>query len=190
MTLENYSDFGVRDLFESIHNKAKNFIKLQSNFRTPKYVFTRIFRIFYAIKERNLRVVLEILDTFFHCKKDFIKENWPHCVIWDERRRDIEMSWGCTRGLDTIQIPVSHQFVTNAPGSCNRHLKNPRSWPQSLHKSFSLLRNIFSENKTEKKTEMRLAFDLGRWSPVFLRMPQKFEAIFHSVMTSSNKNGR
>ena len=28
-------------------------------------VFTRLFRILYAIKERNLRVVPEILDTFF-----------------------------------------------------------------------------------------------------------------------------
>ena len=109
--------------------------------------------------------------------------------LWDLRREEgeIEMSWGCTRGLDTIQIPVSHQFVTNAPGSCNRHLKNPRSWPQSLHKSFSLRRNIFSEKKNKK---MRLAFYLAGWSTVFLRMPPKFEIIYHSVMTFSNKNGR
>ena len=37
---------------------------------------------------------------------------------------------------------------------------------------------------------MRLAFDLAGWSTVFLRMPPKFEIIYHSVMTFSNKNGR
>ena len=59
MTLENYSDFGVRDLFESIHNKAKNFIKSQLHFRTPKWL--REFLDFLL----KLRICCEMLGTFF-----------------------------------------------------------------------------------------------------------------------------
>ena len=54
-------------------------------------------------------------------------ENYSDFGVRDLFYRDYEVARGGGGRLDTIQIPVSHQFVTNAPGSCNRHLKNPRS---------------------------------------------------------------